>query len=98
MVPVEVFGQCDFGTTQCDVSKTDHLFWCIRRIIGDQSVSRRSGGLMAQCTACGTQTALHVNGQPLCPSCDEQHNGKINPVQSKTSLAPIDQPSAFDTA
>jgi len=30
---------------------------------------------MAQCTACGIETALYVNGQPLCPNCDDRHNG-----------------------
>jgi hypothetical protein len=53
---------------------------------------------MAQCTACGNETSLHVNGQPVCPNCDEQRNGKINSVESKTSLAPKDQFEAFRAA
>jgi hypothetical protein len=53
---------------------------------------------MAQCIACGTETALHVNEQPICPNCDEQRNGKIELAQSKMSSAPRDQSEAFGTA
>jgi len=30
---------------------------------------------MAQCTACGTETSLYVNGQPICPACDDRRRG-----------------------
>ena len=47
---------------------------------------------MAQCIVCGTETALHVNEQPLCPSCDDQRN---TPAKSRVSPAPSSQTEGF---
>jgi len=47
---------------------------------------------MAQCIACGTETALHVNEQPLCPTCDEQRN---TPPKFRASKAPSNQTEGF---
>jgi hypothetical protein len=47
---------------------------------------------MAKCIACGTETALHVNQQPLCPSCDDQRN---TPAKFRVSPAPSNQTEGF---
>ena len=47
---------------------------------------------MAQCTSCGAETALYVNEQPLCPSCDDQIN---TPPKSGVFPTPQRQTEGF---
>lgn len=74
------------------LSKIEHPSAWLRRTIEDQTEGETP---MAQCIACGNETALHVNGQPLCPNCDEQRNGKTESAQSKVSFASRDQSEGF---
>lgn len=51
---------------------------------------------MAKCVYCGTETALHVGGIPVCPRCDKIDREDKPPKVKKYSLSsdtlPIDKP------
>jgi hypothetical protein len=36
-------------------------------------------GIMARCVQCGKETDLHVNGVPICPTCDGKREKKPPP-------------------
>jgi hypothetical protein len=44
---------------------------------------------MANCNICGEETTVYVDGQPLCPACDQKHDS-VHALWEQVKLARAD--------